>query len=400
MNETDIRKIIKLVHLNKDNVVKFLRDIIAIPSPSGKEKDVVNRIAQEMKQLGYDEIFTDKFGNVIGRIGNGKKRILFDSHIDTVGVTDPNIWKSPPFHGMVKNEIIYGRGTSDNKGATAPMVYAGKIIKEICPNPPFTLFVVGSVQEEDCDGLALGYAVTKTLKNIDCVILGECTDLNVNIGHRGRMEIILRAKGKSAHASKPERGINAVYKMTPVIDKIKALNKSLKTDKFLGKGSIAVTKIDCKTDSLNCVPYECTTYLDRRLTKGENKNSALNELKKITKGMGIQIEVPIYDHPSHTGMIIKQEKYFPTWLLNKSHPLVQSAKKTYQLAFKKHTKISKWIFSTNGVSTMGRYNIPTIGFGPSSEKYAHTINDQCKIDDLIISAIFYSLFPFVFAGET
>lgn len=399
MNKSDIAKIIKSVNLNKNDIVNFLRDIIAIPSESCSEKNVVNRIAKEMKKLGYDEVMIDKIGNVIGRIGNGKKRILFDSHIDTVGVTDPDVWKFYPFKGMVKNGIIYGRGASDNKGATAPMVYAGKIIKELCPNPPFTLFVVGSVQEEDCDGLALGYAVTKTLKGVDCVILGECTDLNINIGHRGRMEIILRSKGKSAHASKPERGINAVYKMTPIIDKIKSLNKSLKTDKFLGKGSIAVTKIDCKTDSLNCVPYECTIYLDRRLTKGENKNSALNELKKITRGTGIQIDVPVYDCPSYTGMVLKQEKYFPTWLLDKSHPLIQSAQKTYKLAFQKNPKISKWIFSTNGVSTMGRYNIPTIGFGPSSEKYAHTTIDQCKIDDLITSAIFYSLFPFFLTGE-
>ena len=149
MNQSDIRKIIKLAKSNEKNMVTFLRDMIAIPSPSCEERKVVNRIVKEMKRLKYDDVFVDKFGNVIGRIGCGKKKILLDSHIDTIGVTDPEVWSFHPFKGAVKNGVIYDRGASDNKGSMSPMIYAGSIIKKINPNPPFTLYVVGSVQEED-----------------------------------------------------------------------------------------------------------------------------------------------------------------------------------------------------------------------------------------------------------
>lgn len=383
------------VNYYKNDITAFLRKLISIPSTSSNEEKVVEAIRDEMTHLGYDEIIIDEMGSIIGRIGNGKTRIIYDSHIDTVGIADIAAFAFDPFEGKLENEIIYGRGASDNKAATATQVYAGKIIKDLGLLNDFTLFVVGTVQEEDCDGLALQYIMENVVKNCDYVVLGECTNLDIYRGHRGRMEILIRTKGVSAHGSAPERGENAIYKMAPIINAIENLNKKLKDDPFLGKGSIALTKIECKTASLNSIPDECTIYLDRRLTAGETKESAVAEIKEAVKNLDYKIDVEIlpYNTPSYKGKILETEKYYPTWVLPEGHELVQGAANVYNEVFEKKPKISKWIFSTNGIASMGRLNVPTIGFGPSKEEYAHTTNDQVSVSHLIDCTVFYSMFP-------
>ena len=391
--------------LYKDDMVRFLQDMIGIYSPSCQEGELVKRIKEEMEKIGYDEIIIDEMGSIIGRIGKGPIKVMYDSHIDTVGVNEPEKWPLDPFKGVVKEGVVFGRGASDNEGATASMVYAGKVLKDVLREFPEygkdkSFFIVGTVQEEDCDGLALRYILENVVRDVSCVLLGECTDMGINRGHRGRMEMKLVTPGKSCHASEPERGKNAVYAMSPIVKGIEELHVRLKDDPFLGKGSIAVTKIECRTDSLNCVPYECTIFLDRRLTAGETKESAMEEIRQIVPdGTDYTLEILQYDTPSYTGKVLQTEKYYPTWVLEEDHPLISEAKQIYLALFQKQPGVSKWVFSTNGIASCGQLGIPTFGLGPSREEYAHTFEDQCPVEHLEQSCAYYTAFGLLYRTE-
>ena len=391
----DSSKINSCVKNYRKDIIKFARDLIAIPSFSTKEGKLVSRIAKEMKKVGFEKIIIDKMGNIIGQIGQGKTKIMIDAHIDTVGIGDRKAWKIDPFKGKFEKDVIYGRGASDQKLSMVSMVYAGKLINDLNLKGGYTLWIVGSCQEEDCDGLPLLHIIKKENLKPDYVILTEPTNLNVYRGHRGRMEMKIIVKGKSCHASAPERGENAVLKMSYIVQEITDLNKKLKYDKFLGKGSVAVTYIECKTPSLNAIPDECTIYLDRRLTLGETLQSSVKEIEKLpsVKKYNAKVEVLKYEAVSWKGLRVSQEKYFPTWVLPESHKLVKSAVKAGEIALGKKPKVGKWIFSTNGVATAGRLKIPTVGFGPSNEIYAHSVDEQMPVEHLLKATVFYAVIP-------
>ena len=383
------------------DMVRFARDLVAIPSFSCQEGRLVGRIAKEMRKVGFDKVKVDRLGNIIGCIGGGKPRIMLDAHIDTVGIGDRKAWKWDPFKGKFEGGRIYGRGASDQKLAMVSMVYAGKLLKEFGLDGGFSYWAVGSCQEEDCDGLSLLHLIKKEGMRPDYVISTEATTLNVYRGHRGRMEMQVVCKGRSCHASAPERGVNAVVNMTDVIREISVLNKRLPRDKFLGKGTIVVTKVECKTPSLNAVPDECTIYLDRRLTVGETLGSAVRQVKALAcvRRHKAVVSVLQYDAVSWKGLKVSQEKYFPTWVLPENHKLVRAGVKAGKVALGRAPQVSKWVFSTNGVATAGRLGIPTIGFGPSDEVLAHTVDEYVTVDHLLKSAVFYAVIPQYLCGK-
>ncbi|MCG2726377.1 MAG: YgeY family selenium metabolism-linked hydrolase [Elusimicrobia bacterium] len=376
----------------KRDMVKFARDMIRIPSFSRQEGHLVKRIAKEMKKVGFDKIKIDKMGNILGFIGNGKKKIMLDAHIDTVGIGDRAAWKIEPFAAVLKNDTIYGRGATDQKLSMVSIVYAGKLIKRLKLYNDFTFIAVGSCQEEDCDGLPLLHIIKEEKIKPDYVILTEPTNLAVYRGHRGRMEMKVIVKGKSCHASAPERGDNAVIKMTTIAQEITALNKKLKKDKFLGKGTVAVTSIECKTPSLNAVPDECSIYLDRRLSASETLKTSVAEIKRLAsvKKFKAKVEILQYEAVSWKGLKVRQEKYFPTWVLPANNKLVRAGEKAGRIALGKKAVVDKWVFSTNGVASAGRLKIPTIGFGPSNEVYAHTVRENMPVNHLLKAAVFYA----------
>jgi putative selenium metabolism hydrolase len=394
--EADLKTAIteKIAGYEKD-IVAFARKIVQTPSFSCQEGKLVEVIKAEMVKVGFDSVKIDEIGNIIGYIGKGRRKIMMDSHIDTVGVGDRGEWKIDPFEAVYKNRTIYGRGASDQKLSMASMVYAGKAIKELGLEGDYTLMVVGSVMEEDCDGLPILHLVNKEKIRPDFVVITEPTNLAVYRGHRGRMEIKVVTKGVSCHASAPERGDNAVVKMADIIKEVTAVNKKLKKDKFLGKGSVAVTKIECQTPSLNAVPDECTIYLDRRLTVGETLKTSVDEIKKLpsVKKFKAKVEVLQYSAVAWTGKEVGQEKYFPTWVTPKEHELVKAGVEAATIALGRKPVVDKWVFSTNGVASAGRLHIPTIGFGPGNEIYAHTVKENMPVDQLLKAAVFYAALP-------
>ena len=380
---------------------KFLRDMARIPSESCDEKDVVLRIKEEMEKVGFDKVEIDPMGNVLGFIGHGKHVIAMDAHIDTVGIGDKNLWNYDPYEGYEDDEIIIGRGVTDQEGGMASMVYAGKIIKELGLEDDYTLIVTGTVQEEDCDGLCWQYIVNEDKIKPEFVVITEPTSLNIYRGHRGRMEIKVTTHGVSCHGSAPERGDNAIFKMAPILNELKALNENLKYDEFLGKGTLTVSEIFFSSPSRCAVADGCTISVDRRLTDGETWEYAIQQIKNLpsVKAANGEVEMYSYERPSYTGLVYPTECFFPTWVLKEDHPICETAVKCYKDLFKSEPKVDKWTFSTNAVSIMGRYGIPCIGFGPGHEDQAHAPNERTWKEELVKSAAMYALIPITYVKE-
>ncbi len=330
----------------KDDMSKFLRDMIAIPSESCEEEGVVKRIAAEMEKLGYDKVEFDKLGNVIGWIGSGDKIIAIDSHIDTVGIGNINNWEKDPYEGYETDTIIYGRGGSDQEGGMASATYGGKIMKDLGLIPEgYKIMVVGSVQEEDCDGMCWQSIVNEYFNGpedarnqIEFVISTEPTDGGIYRGHRGRMEIRVDMKGISCHGSAPERGDNAIHKMAEVIENVRDLNENDAADsteikglvkmldpkynpehyedaRFLGRGTCTTSQIFYTSPSRCAVADSCAISIDRRMTAGETYKSCLKEIedlpacKKYAKD--VKVSMYMYDRPAWTGHVYETECFFP-----------------------------------------------------------------------------------------
>jgi len=378
----------------RDYTSSNLSEIVRIRSLSGEEREVIEKIKSLLESADFDEVKIDGLGNLIGRVGNGEKILAIDAHIDTVDTGDINQWEFDPFSGEIKDGLVLGRGSVDQKGGAASMITAGKILKELGYDGLFTVYFTFTIMEEDCDGMCWNYIIEKERLVPDFAILTEPTNLGIYRGHRGRMEIELYFRGISAHASAPERGDNAIYKASRAALEIEKLNYRLRNDDFLGKGSIAATLIESKSPSLCAIPDHCRIHLDRRLTWGETRESAIEEVREVIGNEAV-IEVPIYNRASYKGTLYKQEKYFPTWKIPEDHYLVKVASQAYELLFQEVPRIGKWTFSTNGVAICGKHGIPTIGFGPGNEVYAHAPNEKIPIDHLVKASAFYAFMPYI-----
>jgi putative selenium metabolism hydrolase len=366
MRTIDFAKVKELAERYKPDMTRFLRDMIRLPSESCQEKAVVQRIKEEMEKVGFDKVVIDPMGNVLGYIGTGKHLIAMDAHIDTVGVGNRDNWKFDPYEGFEDEEIIIGRGASDQEGGMASMVYAGKIIKDLGLEGDYTLVVVGTVQEEDCDGLCWQYIVRESGITPEFVVSTEPTDGGIYRGQRGRMEIKVKVSGLSAHGSAPERGDNAIFKMGPILAELQELHGRLRTDAFLGKGSLTVSEIFFTSPSRCAVADSCTISIDRRLTVGEDRELAIKQISELPAVKEARAEVSLYpyDKPSYTGLVYPTDCYFPTWVIPDEHVVTRSAADTYKSLFEQEPRVDKWTFSTNGVSIMGMFGIPCVGFGP------------------------------------
>ncbi len=390
---------IPLARRNERAVASFLRDLIAIRSLSSQESDVVRRIEREMRALDYDEVRVDPMGNVLGRIGHGPRILAYDAHVDTVDVGNPANWTVDPFAGDERDGIIYGRGACDMKGALASIVYGGALARQAGIPDDVTLWVVGSVQEEDCDGLCWQYILSEDGIRPEAVVVAEPTNLGIYRGHRGRMEIEVRTSGISCHGSAPERGLNAVYRMAPIIQDIERLNDRLGGEPFLGKGTVTIAEIRSTSPSLCAVADSATIHLDRRLAASDTLESAVREIMDLpsVRAAGAEVVVLDYAVPSWTGLTYPTKKFYPTWLLPEGHPLLGAAVDTYAGLFGEAPAVGRWVFSTNGVAIMGMRGIPCIGFGPGDERYAHMATEQIPVEHLVKAVAWYAAFPRVFA---
>ncbi len=377
----------------ESDTANFLVEMVKTPAFSMKEKDVIQVIKKEMEKVGFDEIIIDGLGNILGRIGNGPRIIAFDAHIDTVYPGDESLWDFGPFDGHIKDGEVWGRGTVDQEGGMASMVYAAKIIKDLDLNDQFTIYFTGTVMEEDSDGLCWQYIINEDKIKPEMVVITEPTNMNIYRGHRGRMEMMVDIGGLSCHGSAPERGDNAIYKMSRIALEIEKLNERIKDDDFLGKGTITVTQFFFSSPSQCAVPDHASIQLDRRLTQGETRESAVKEVEEACKAIGYpdaKVTVLKYAEKAYTGLTYPIDKYYPTWAIPEDSEWIQEAAAAYENVLDKKPKIDKWTFSTNGVAICGMHGIPCVGMGPGNEVLAHAPNEHCPVEHLSQAAAFYA----------
>lgn len=376
----------------------FLRDLVRIPGESCSEKQVIQRIAREMEAAGFDKVDIDPMGNLLGYMGSGKKLVAFDAHIDTVGVGNRANWDFDPYEGFETETEIGGRGTSDQLGGIVSAVYGAKLMKDLgLLSEAYTVLVTGTVQEEDCDGLCWQYIINEDNVRPDFVVITEPTDGSICRGQRGRMEIRVEVRGVSCHGSAPERGDNAIYKMADILQEVRALNGRLKNDAFLGKGTVTTSEIFFTSPSRCAVADSCAVSLDRRLTHGETYETALAEVRALPSCQKYNASITMYryDRPSYTGLVYPTDCFFPTWVIPSDHPAAKAMIQAYQGMYGE-PKVDKWTFSTNGVSIMGRFGIPCIGFGPGKEAQAHAPNERTWKADLVRCAAVYAALPSIY----
>lgn len=404
MTNTRDADIARLADRYTPDIVHFLRDMIAIPSESTQEGRVVARARAELERAGFDQITVDGLGNILGRVGHGPLVIALDAHLDTVGVGDPSTWTRDPYTGEVRDGIVFGRGAGDQEAGFAASVYGARIARELGLLEGCQLWVTGTVMEEDCDGLCWQYILREKVLRPDVVVITEPTNLGVYRGHRGRMEMEVRTQGRSAHGSAPERGVNAVYKMAGIIADVERLNEALRAsaDPMLGKGSVTISDIRATSPSLCAVADSCTIHLDRRLTRGETLESAVQQIEALESVRQAQAAVTVLDYarPAYTGLTYPTKKYYPTWFLDEDDPAVVAATRAAERALGAKPRLGHWTFSTNGIATCGLFGIPTVGFGPGNEIHAHSPEDQCPIEHLAAAARFYAAFPQAFLGTS
>jgi len=373
----------------ESGLIRFAQELVRIKSISGKEGDLAKRIEAEMKKLGYDEVFIDSIGNVGGRIGNKGKSIMFDSHMDTVDVFDYDKWIEPPFSGNIADGKLYGRGSSDMKCALASSVYAAAIAKKLGCEKEKTIYVTCTVNEEDCDGENLKSLFLEKGLRPDYFVVCEPSSNRIVLGHNGKAQILIKTKGVSSHGSRPQDGVNAVYKMADIITRVEKLNEKLFRSNGK-KGTVALTHIACESVSYNAVPGECSIYLDRRMVAGETIEDIKAEMNELIAGTDASWEVGTLRSISWTGMNIEYHPIHEAWQIEEAHELTQACLAAYEDVFgKKHGSYHTWAFGTNAVTPVSA-GIPTIGFGPGNDHLAHMTNEYCVVEDMIAASRFYA----------
>ena len=341
-----------------------------------------------MEALNYDEVVVDAMGNVVGRIGTGRKVIMFDSHVDTVRVDEESEWDHNPFGGEIIDGRLYGRGSVDMKSAIAASVYAGAIARTTGLLKDKTLYVSCTVLEEDCDGENLKHMFKACNINPDYMIICEPSGNKLVTGHKGKAQIKIKTHGVSAHGSAPEKGMNAICEMAQIIKRIEETGNDLLADPNTG-GTLVASSISSKSASLNAVPFECEIYLDRRLAMGETRETFEKEMEKIIAGKKASWEIGTLNRRSWTGMDVIYEPIHMPWQIDIDAPLSRSCVKAYHMLFGSDPELDYWDFSTNAVTTTAM-GIPTIGFGPGECKLAHMVNENCEISQIVDACKFYA----------
>ncbi len=362
-----------------DEILKFASDMIKIKSYSGEEKKLADLVLKKFEELDYDEVWRDKVGNVVGKIKGAKsdKTLILNCHLDTVSVGNEKEWEHPPFSGKVTENELWGRGASDTKATFALQVYSAAILKKEDMLPNCDIYVTGVVHEEDS---ALGSIILSKNIKADYAIVGEATENDIAIGHRGRIRYDIHIKGKAAHASTPEESINPHYFLSKFIDKLESFE--LDKDEFFGESSLAPTIVKSNEESSNIIPGEIVLTLDYRNVPSDTPDRIEQKLNKLINSIDYKGKVSIdrykFNVKCYTGFEYETYQGEPAFSISPDNPLVIKAKNILEKSLEKEVKIKKWEFATDS----GHYKekgIDVIGFSPAEIKFCHTVKDNINL---------------------
>jgi len=377
---------------NKENytnaMLAFAQELVRIQSYSGQEEQLAHLISDRMETLGFEDVIIDSLGSVLGRIGSGDRSLLFESHSDTVRVHDSDQWRYPPFSGTIADSFLWGRGAVDMKSSIAASIFAAVAARDAGYLDGKTIYVSCSVFEEDCDGEGINAMLVEGLLKPDFAVICEPSSNQIVSGHKGKAQMIVRTHGRSAHGSAPEKGVNAIYEMAEIIQRVEQTNVEIKPISGR-KGSLVLARITSQAVSLNAVPDICEIYLDRRTVPGETIEKIEAEMAEITAGRNAEWEIDTIKRTAWTGAPIIYRPLHTAWQIEDSHPLSQSCYQAYRSAFDKEPESPIfWDFSTNAVGLL-RHGIPCIGFGPGDPKQAHMRDERCPLDQITNAFLFY-----------
>jgi putative selenium metabolism hydrolase len=360
--------------------VAFGQELVRHESLSGQEKAVADAVSREMTALGYDEVHRDELGNVIGLVRGGRAgaRILFDAHMDVVAATEPEAWRFPPFSGERADGRIWGRGATDIKGSLAALVVAvGTLPRDELPG---TVVVSASVGEERVEGLATAQVLRRYPAR--SVVICEPTGLKLGLGHKGRASLVVEAIGRAAHSSRPENGINAVYRLIEAIARIRALPG--RTDALLGQGHSELVEVTSRPfPGSSMVPYHATARFDRRLVRTEDRESVLGDMREALAGLdGVSVDLHQGELRCYTGRAFTVEAFHPGWAVAPDSEIARRAGEALERA-----GLAREFFyapyCTNGSATAGELGIPTLIYGAGDISSAHAVNETVGVDELV-----------------
>lgn len=368
--------------MDKDALISFARDLVRLPSVLGNEDRVAERVLAEMRLLGFDEVDLDEVGNAVGVLAGtvDGPTLLFDAHMDTVDVMPRSAWTHDPFSAEVVGGRLYGRGSSDMKGALAAMVHAvGMLDRDSIAG---RIVVSASVGEELIEGAALRAVMQR--QGADFVVIGEASSLNLVCAGRGRVEFVITTRGTPSHASTPHRGVNAVHVMRAVIEEIEQL--PMPSDPFVGEGVMCLTDIiSTPHPAHSVVPSACRATYERRLLPGETQEDVTAAMHDACARAGhpeTEIEFALTDYTTYTGVHWRQPKWFAPWQMEEDSEIVRKALAGLRAAGL-DPALRSYQFCTNGAYSAGYAGIPTIGFGPSHEELAHVVDEFIELDELV-----------------
>jgi len=374
-------------------LVAFLQDLVRIPSPSTQEGPLAERILAEMERLGFRNTQVDRIGNVIGWVGAESGPILMlNGHMDTVAVGDAGAWTHDPFSGEIERGQLYGLGACDMKGGLAAMVYGAYLLRRAGLPKKGQVVVACVVQEEPCEGLASRVLIEEEQVRPDWVVITEPSHLQISRGQRGRVELQITSHGRSAHASRPDLGVNAIYTAAHLVFGLELLANQLGDDPFLGQGTLAVTGIESHAGGRNAIPDRCDVIVDRRLTLGETEAMVLAEVQRAIRreAADAKVQVVEYTATSYTGYRCRKRAFYPPWVIEEDHPLVTVLARAARAQLGRRPRIGHWNFSTEGTYTAGVAGIPTVGFGPGDPRRAHAADEVIRLNDVAAAAGVYA----------
>lgn len=385
----------------RQSLLRFLQTLVQTPSPSGQEGAVADLIVAEMQQLGYDEVWMDEAGNVLGRIGPATRpttgpatgpTLMFDSHMDTVGVSEPGAWNVDPYAAEVRGDRLYGLGACDMKGGLAATIYgAAALAKRHAGELSGSVLVACVGLEEPSEGTGTRALFEEDGLSPDWVVIAEPSNLQVVRAQRGHVEMTMSVEGRSAHSSAPELGENAIYTAARLVFGLELLAGQLADDPFLGPGVLAVTDIRSRAASRNAIPDHCELFLDRRLTVGETEAMALLEIQRVIAREGARAEVRVVEEEvvTHTGRRLHARRVSLPWALDERHPLIQATLHAARNAGLR-PGVTRWHFATEGAYTAAVARVPTVGFGPGDPALPHCVNECVELQQVYAAAATYA----------